>query len=250
MNSKKVDILINFLKTLYLSIDELKQTLENGYIIYDINVEKISLTEDIEQKSIQKKDIDIQSNRQKQLLDIIDQIRNCKRCELSLKRISTVPGIGPLDTKVMIVGEAPGEQEDIQGIPFVGKAGQLLTKLLCNSGIQRENIFITNCVKCRPPNNRIPTFQEMALCSIYLKKQINIIKPYLIITLGATSTQFLLQKKVLITKVRGILVEAEVFGHKTYVYPTFHPSYLLRDNNNIPIAQKDFDKISLILKKI
>ncbi len=259
MEVEKENVLINLLKSIYISLDHIQQTIDNGYILYSLEFEKINSDEvfkKIANLNNTKKEYSVLLNKgessfdkQKELIDIVDQIRNCSKCELGLRRISTVPGVGPINSKVMIIGEAPGQQEDIQGLPFVGKAGQLLTKLLTNSGIEREKIFITNIVKCRPPDNRVPKLDEMIACSEYLKKQIKLIKPKFIITLGSTSIQFLLQKKVSISKIRGILIEKDLFGDKILIYPTYHPSFLLRDSNNIPIAQKDFDKIALLLKK-
>lgn len=257
MENEKVEKLIELLKSLYIYLDSIKQTNENGIILYDLIFDKLKIEEkkskEINQFNIayntEKQQIPQNLNKQMLLIDLISKIKNCTRCELSLKRTNAVPGAGPIDSKIMIVGEGPGEQEDIQGLPFVGKAGQLLTKLLKNAGLERENIYITNCVKCRPPNNRVPSLLEMNSCSYYLNRQINLIKPQVIICLGATSTQFLLQKKVSITKIRGTLIETEIFGHKFFLYPTFHPSFLLRDNRNIEIAQKDFDRIANYLKK-
>ncbi|MFN3410624.1 MAG: uracil-DNA glycosylase [Exilispira sp.] len=258
MNNERVEKLVDLLKIVYSSLDCFKQTIENGLCTYKIDFEMIIENEkskvaggkvlsELKKDDIEFYDRDI--NLQKELIDIINEIRNCTRCELSLKRINTVPGIGPIDSKVMIIGEAPGEQEDIQGLPFVGKAGQLLTKLLDNAGLQRDKIYITNCIKCRPPNNRVPSVKEMILCSIHLKRQINLIKPDLILSLGATSIQFLLNKKVSITKIRGTLIEAEIFGRKVLLFPTFHPSFLLRDNRNIPVASEDIKKIASYIKK-
>jgi DNA polymerase len=257
MENEKVEKLVELLKSLYIYLDSIKQTNENGIILYDLIFNKLKIEEKILKEINQinltgnneKQDLPQNSNKQMQLIDLISKIKNCNKCELSLKRINTVPGAGPIDSKVMIVGEGPGEQEDIQGLPFVGRAGQLLTKLLENSSLEREKIYITNCVKCRPPNNRVPSLMEMNACSQYLSMQINLIKPQIIICLGATSTQFLLQKKVSITKIRGTLIETEIFGHKLFLYPIFHPSFLLRDPRNIEIAQKDFNKIANYLKK-
>lgn len=248
MENEKVEILSELLKNIYAFIDSLKQTIEDGVCLYNVNFEQIHLGEkNKRQKEV--KEVSEDQNKHKQIIDLINKIRSCNKCELSLKRTNVVAGSGPIDTKVMIIGEAPGEQEDLQGLPFVGKAGQLLTKLLELSGIQREKIYITNCVKCRPPNNRIPYINEMIACSEYLKKQIYLIEPKLIISLGATSIQFLLNKKVSITKVRGTLINTQVFGKNILVFPTFHPSFLLRDNRNIPLAQQDFNKLSLYIKE-
>lgn len=255
MENEKVEKIKDLLYSIYSYLDCYQQSIDNGVILFSLNLEKFTIeektkknTEKLNTKNIKENSTFFYLNKQKELVDLIKQIHNCSKCELSLKRINTVPGVGPIDSKIMIIGEAPGEQEDIQGLPFVGKAGQLLTKLLVNSGLPREKIYITNCLKCRPPNNRPPLLDEMKSCSIHLIKQLNLIKPKLIISLGATSIQFLLQKKVSISKIRGNLIEVKIFDQSILVFPTFHPSFLLRDNTIIPTAQKDFDKISLFIK--
>jgi len=123
------------------------------------------------------------------LQEIAEQVRNCRKCDLWKTRKNAVPGEGNPHAEIMFVGEAPGENEDIEGKPFVGAAGKLLTKLITEVlGLKREDVFITNVVKCRPPQNRDPTEEEMTACSPYLRMQIDIIKPKLIVTLGRHST--------------------------------------------------------------
>jgi len=159
------------------------------------------------------------------------KILNCKRCPLHTKRKNAVPGEGALNTKIMIVGEAPGGEEDIEGVPFCGRAGQLLTKILASIDIARKDIFITNILKCRPPNNRNPLPAEITMCTPYLNEQINIIKPSLIIALGNFAARYFLKiKNAGISKLRGKFYKIEFADIKDLIiFPMFHPSYLLRN---------------------
>lgn len=162
---------------------------------------------------------------------IIGEISQCKKCELSKTRTNTVPGQGDITPEIMFIGEAPGADEDKQGIAFVGRAGQLLTKMIEAMGLTRDEVFIGNILKCRPPDNRKPTPDEIQACIPYLKRQISLIKPKVIIALGATAVSGLLGSDIPISKLRGQWMEFE--GIK--LMPTFHPSYLLR---NPPMAKK------------
>jgi len=150
----------------------------------------------------------------------------CEKCPLSLLRTQVVFGEGKIDTELMFVGEAPGADEDQQGRPFVGKAGQILTRILKSVGIDRSQVYITNVVKCRPPGNRNPTPDEIGTCWPYLESQIAIIRPKIIVTLGSVSTKAILRTKEPITVLRGKWFEW-VGGIK--VFPMFHPSFLLRN---------------------
>ncbi|SHE37554.1 DNA polymerase [Marinitoga hydrogenitolerans DSM 16785] len=158
-----------------------------------------------------------------------DKIKNCDSCSLSLSRTNVVIGEGSPDSPIMLVGEGPGANEDLQGRPFVGRAGNLLDKLLKEiAKIERENLYITNVVKCRPPKNRVPTTEEMEKCSHFLMAQITVIKPKIIVALGSTALNFFLKQVVPITKHRGRF--KEWYGG-IYIFPTFHPSYLLRNRS-------------------
>jgi len=160
-------------------------------------------------------------------LDYLAQfVRDCQRCPLHRSRTNLVFGEGNPEADLMFIGEAPGETEDQTGRPFVGKAGQLLTQILAAVGIQREEVYITNVVKCRPPGNRVPTKTEMDACWDWLAAQIALINPLLIVTLGNTPTQKLLGTTEGITQLRG-----RFFSWKgnIEVFPMFHPSYLLRN---------------------
>jgi DNA polymerase len=161
----------------------------------------------------------------KTLDEIAGQIRTCSACPLSNSRTNTVPGEGnPNHPDILFVGEGPGADEDAQGRPFVGAAGQLLDKMIEAMGYKREEVFIANIVKCRPPNNRVPLPEEMNACVPYLKAQIALIKPKIIVALGKTAVQGLLQEDVAITKFRGTWCHYEGID----LMPTYHPAYLLR----------------------
>ena len=173
------------------------------------------------------------------------RIEVCTACPLHQGRTNVVPGEGSLDSPLMMVGEGPGEEEDKTGRPFVGRAGQLLTKMMREVGLRREDVYITNVVKCRPPGNRVPTNQEMNACSHFLMAQIQIVNPKVIVALGSTALSFFLGKKVSITKMRG--KEIEWIGGRI-IFPTFHPSYLLRNRSTGPgspydLAMQDMKKI-------
>ncbi len=160
---------------------------------------------------------------------------SCQRCPLHSGRKKVVFGDGSRNTGLLFVGEAPGAEEDEQGIPFVGKAGQLLTNILSAADIDRDDIFITNVVKCRPPENRVPAIEEMLACEEFLKSQIALINPAIIVCLGATPTKWLLKTTENISKIRGKWFEWK--GIK--VMPMFHPSYLLRNQSIKKGSPKD-----------
>jgi uracil-DNA glycosylase family 4 len=153
----------------------------------------------------------------------------CRKCGLCEERTNVVFFDGNPEAKLMIIGEGPGQQEDASGIPFVGRAGKLLDKILESAGIDRKSeTYICNIVKCRPPNNRVPTETEAAACRPYLDAQIDFIKPRLIMLAGATAVQGLLKVKEPISRIRGKWIE---FRNGAKVMPVFHPSYLLRNDS-------------------
>jgi len=159
-------------------------------------------------------------------LDVLKaRVLACTLCPLYETRTNVVFGEGASEAEVMFVGEGPGEVEDNTGRPFVGPAGQKLDEVLNSVGIRREDIFITNVVKCRPPGNRVPSKTEMESCFPYLEAQVALIQPSLIVTLGNTSTQWLLPDAPGITKSRGTLL---TWRGGIQLLPMFHPSYLLR----------------------
>ena len=160
------------------------------------------------------------------LQELKNMVLNCHLCNLSKTRTNVVFGEGNPNTKIIFIGEAPGREEDLQGKPFVGRSGELLTKMIENVlNIKREEIYISNIVKCRPPQNRNPEIEEVEACKPYLLKQIEIIKPKIIVVLGAVAFKSLLNNDTPISKARGNLYDFN--GIK--VIPTFHPSYLLRN---------------------
>ena len=166
------------------------------------------------------------------LKDIAGEVAACTKCPLHKMRTRTVPGQGSAAPEIMFIGEGPGYDEDQQGLAFVGRAGQLLTKIIEAMGLTRDEVFIGNIVKCRPPENRKPLPDEMQACLPYLRRQIALLKPKIIVALGATAVQGLLQIETLgITKIRGQWMSYEGID----LMPTFHPAYLLRN----PDAKKD-----------
>jgi len=175
--------------------------------------------------------VTVLSKKERVLSEIRDHVEVCTRCQLSATRNNTVFGEGNADAVVMFVGEAPGEDEDTTGRPFVGRAGKLLTTVLHSVGLKREEVFIANTVKCRPPGNRIPNEEEMQCCFPYLEAQIAVINPTLVVTLGGVSTSFLLGEKTSISRVRGKMFEWR--GGKK-IFPMYHPSYLLRYHSQKP----------------
>jgi len=157
---------------------------------------------------------------------LTEEVRACVRCPLHQKRTQAVFGMGNPFSELMLIGEGPGEEEDRQGLPFVGKSGQLLDKILEAAGFSRkENVYIANIVKCRPPENREPTPEERAACLPYLEEQIALIQPSIIILLGSTALKGLIDPDAKITKVRGTWIR----WRDMWVMPTYHPSALLRN---------------------
>ncbi len=167
-------------------------------------------------------------------------VNKCVKCKLSETRKNIVFGEGSPESKLMFIGEAPGAEEDNTGRPFVGRAGQLLTKIIESINLKREDVYIANIIKCRPPQNRNPFEEEIKQCSPFLKEQIKIIKPKIICTLGKFSTEFIIgQDKGTISAVRGKEFD---YGGIT-VIPSYHPSYLLRNPNAKRETWEDMKKI-------
>ncbi len=185
------------------------------------------------------------------LEEIARRIRECMRCSLHLTRINAVPGEGNPKARIVFVGEAPGRNEDLQGRPFVGAAGKLLTELLGEIGLTRKDIFITNVVKCRPPNNRDPKPEEISACLPFLKKQLEIIDPDIIVALGRHSALTLLRlagkEERSIMKVRGKVFEVELFGRRRKLIPTLHPAAVLYNPRLRPLLESDFKMLEEIL---
>jgi len=173
-------------------------------------------------------------------------VKSCQLCMLSKTRKNIVFGRGNPKAKLMIIGEAPGEQEDLQGVPFVGEAGKLLDKMLKNAvGLKEEDFYIANILKCRPPNNRKPQDLEANLCIGYLLRQIEIIEPKIIFCLGSTAFSHLLKNKTTISKARGKIF----YFNKIPVLPSFHPSYLLRNPSAKSLSYSDCLLLKDLLEK-
>ncbi|MCD5405087.1 MAG: uracil-DNA glycosylase [Desulfotomaculum sp.] len=175
------------------------------------------------------------------------EIQGCKKCDLAHGRTNIVFGCGNEKAKLMLIGEGPGRDEDLQGIPFVGAAGQLLNKVLEAAEINREKIYIANIVKCRPPGNRVPNRKEAAACLPWLWRQLEIIRPRIVVLLGSTALKNLIRPDALITKLRGKWMESKS-GIK--IMPTYHPAALLRDPSKKKLVWEDFKKIRDEYKKI
>ena len=168
-----------------------------------------------------------------ELNKIKENCLKCQRCELSKTRTNVVFSDGnPDSAKAILIGEAPGANEDMSGIPFVGRAGKLLNEFLEKAGISRENdLYIMNTVKCRPPENRVPTDVEKKACKEYLLTQIDIVQPKIILLCGATALKSFIKEKKAISKIRGEIFNIEVKGNIYKAMPIFHPSYLLRSHS-------------------
>lgn len=178
------------------------------------------------------------------LRELREHIGPCTRCKLhTLGRSQVVFGVGDPGARLMFVGEAPGQDEDLQGIPFVGRAGQLLTKMIEAIDLRRDQVYIANVIKCRPPNNRNPEPDEVATCEPFLFRQIDAIRPKVIVALGKFAAQALLRSNAPISKLRG-----QVFDYRGAVLvPTFHPAFLLRRPDYKREAWEDLKKVRTIL---
>jgi DNA polymerase len=166
--------------------------------------------------------------RREQLVDLYKEVSNCTKCPLHSTRTKAVFGAGNADAELMFVGEAPGAEEDRQGLPFVGRAGQLLNQLLEEIGLSREAVFIANVLKSRPPGNRDPQPLEIAACQPYLFEQVRLIEPKVVCTLGNFATKLLSGSPVGITKVRGTPQVHELGGRTVFLLPLLHPAAALR----------------------
>ncbi|MBS7624479.1 uracil-DNA glycosylase [Candidatus Bathyarchaeota archaeon] len=162
---------------------------------------------------------------------LAEEISKCNRCILSKKRKNPVVGDGDINAKIVLIGEAPGYWEDVAGKPFVGSAGKLLNELLREADLPRESIYITNVIKCRPPGNRDPHPDEVDACRVYLDRQLDIIRPRVIVTLGRHSTAYIFSKAGVpfksISDVQGKVFTVEFWEAKTYIIPSYHPAAAL-----------------------
>jgi DNA polymerase len=185
-------------------------------------------------------------DKQKALDALREALAPCCKCGLGATRQNLVFGEGNPDAALMFIGEAPGRKEDEQGRPFVGPAGQLLTNIIEAMGLTRDQVYIANVLKCRPPNNRTPSAGESERCFPYLLKQIDVIAPRIIVTLGNPATKTVLQTQKGITKMRGQFVAWNAIE----VMPTFHPSFLLRSPNRKREVWEDMQKVHRRMKEL
>lgn len=186
-------------------------------------------------------------DKQEKLKEIEEKVRNCERCQLVKEASNAVPGDGNPDADVVFIGEAPGSNEDKQGKPFVGRAGKILSELLDSIDLNREDIYITNIVKHRPPGNRNPTNEEIKACSPYLNEQLEVIRPKVICCLGNFSTRYVLEKYGLKDKIEGITkIHGQVFKISNLtglikIIPLFHPAVATYDPRKLETLKKDFE---------
>ncbi|MGA7269719.1 MAG: uracil-DNA glycosylase [Acidimicrobiia bacterium] len=171
-----------------------------------------------------------------ELEELRAEAETCVKCRLSESRTNVVFGVGSPRAEVMFVGEAPGRNEDLQGEPFVGRAGQLLDQLLAEIGIDRQSVYIANVLKCRPPNNRDPLPDEIECCKGYLREQIRLIRPRVVVTLGNFATKLLLRTSTGITRLRG---RSYPWWLESTLVPTFHPAAALRGGDRVTNAMRD-----------
>lgn len=217
-------------KELFYNIESLKckiEELKNDGIeyIYKVNINS---------------DMPLKNNK---MHDMSKSLQGCNKCKLSECRANIVFGSGDPQASLVFVGEAPGENEDLQGEPFVGRAGQLLTKMIQAMGFSREEVYICNVIKCRPPSNRNPEKDEIEACEPFLKKQLEIIEPKVIVGLGTYACQTLLQTQETMSKIRGSWKKYENIDFM----PTFHPAYLLR---NPPAKKLVWEDLQEVMKKL
>jgi uracil-DNA glycosylase family 4 len=175
------------------------------------------------------------------------EVAGCTKCALSKGRTQVVFGSGSSNAELMFVGEAPGFHEDKQGVPFVGAAGQLLNKLLAGIGMSREDVFVVNVLKCRPPGNRDPQQEEIEACEPHLWKQIELIQPKVIATLGNFATKLLSGKPLGITRVHGVEQEVVLGGNRVTLYPIFHPAAALYTPRMLEVLEADFSRLPDLL---
>lgn len=180
-----------------------------------------------------------------QLTELYDQIRTCVKCQLSQSRTLAVPGEGPEDANILFIGEAPGFHEDRQGRPFVGAAGQYLNELLAKVGLKREEVYIANVIKCRPPGNRDPLPDEVATCRVYLDHQIDLLHPRLVVTLG----RFSMERYFPGASISRIHGQPKRVGNVIY-YPMFHPAAALHQPRWKSLLEEDFARIPGLLGQL
>lgn len=184
-------------------------------------------------------------SKREELAGIRAELGDCTRCKLHTTRRNIVFGVGDPEADLMFIGEAPGADEDVQGEPFVGRAGQLLTRIIQAMKLRREDVYIANIIKCRPPNNRNPEPDEIEACEPFLFRQLDVIQPLVIVALGKYACQTLLRTTEPISRLRGKLFDFR----DALLMPTFHPSYLLRNPAAKREVWRDMQEVMRILKE-
>jgi DNA polymerase len=189
------------------------------------------------------------AERREQLKAVYEQARTCKQCALHQTRTNVVFGAGNADAELMFIGEAPGANEDKMGLPFVGQAGKLLDKLLAEIGLERKDVFVANVLKCRPPDNRDPHPQEIDACQDYLRRQVDLIEPTVICTLGNFSTKLLRADTTGISRLHG-QEEVRIIGSRAVrLYPLYHPAAALYTPSMLETLRADFQRIPGLLAR-
>lgn len=217
----------------------------------DLNMKKTKLSLKVQPKHTHHQtDMEVTVLKQiESLANLKEFIGDCGRCGLCQGRTQVVFGSGNENADLMFVGEAPGRDEDIQGLPFIGRAGKLLTKIIEAINISREDVYIANIVKCRPPNNRNPKPEEIANCSRFLLKQIELVRPKIICALGAFAAHTLLESDTPISQLRGQFFDYnKARGVDVKIVPTFHPAYLLRNPSQKKLVWEDIQKVQNYIK--
>ena len=189
------------------------------------------------------------AERREELVALYREASGCLRCPLHESRTRVVFGNGNADAGLMFIGEGPGQQEDVQGLPFVGRAGKLLDQLLEEIGLSRQDVFVSNVVRCRPPGNRDPLPDEIAACKSYTDRQIELIEPRLICTLGKFAMQVVTRTNRGITAVHGRPEVHELGGRTVRVYPVFHPAAALRSTKTLEDLRAAFARIPALLEE-
>jgi DNA polymerase len=183
-------------------------------------------------------------DRLRRLAVLAEEVKSCTRCRLHESRTQTVFSRGSPDVELVFVGEGPGAEEDRLGQPFVGPAGQLLDKMIVAMGYARDDVYIANCVKCRPPKNRKPEPDEIEACAPYLREQLELVAPRVLVALGATGVEGLIGSKMGITRLRGTW---KLYRGRVPLMPTFHPAYLLRSPEK---KREVWSDLKLVMKKL
>jgi uracil-DNA glycosylase family 4 len=189
-------------------------------------------------------------DRLSRLEQLKEEASGCTRCRLAEGRTQVVFGVGNPDADLMFVGEAPGFHEDKQGFPFVGQAGKLLDKLLAGIGLTRSDVYVANVLKCRPPGNRDPMPDEIEQCEGYLFRQIELIEPKLVATLGNFATKLLSGKPLGITRVHGQEQEVTLGGNRVVLYPLYHPAAALYTPRMLEVLEEDFRRIPALISRM